>query len=116
MSDVVVPEDFPRNPFPASLSGAQPKLAARLIDGRFIVGLTLDERVERYLVCVDLVEQLLDFCTREAGEHPTWTQEELLSWVERGVRNKQTTWRLGAAEIDWIVAQMRAQYDAAQKG
>ncbi len=40
------PDDFPRDAMPASLSGAQPKLAARLTDGKFIVGQTDDERHE----------------------------------------------------------------------
>jgi len=42
-----VPDDFPRDVRPASPSGAQPKLVARLIDGKFIVGQTNAERFER---------------------------------------------------------------------
>ncbi|MFM0480559.1 helix-turn-helix domain-containing protein [Paraburkholderia strydomiana] len=33
---------------PASLSGAQPKLAGRLINGKFVVGQTDDERYQRW--------------------------------------------------------------------
>jgi hypothetical protein len=58
MQSTVVPFDFPRNPFPASLSGCQPKVAARFIDGRYVVGLTDAELEGRYICCADLVEQL----------------------------------------------------------
>ncbi|MGF6937037.1 hypothetical protein OKW41_006199 [Paraburkholderia sp. UCT70] len=40
-----VPEDFPWDTTPASLGGAQPKLALRRMpDGRFVSGLTPEER------------------------------------------------------------------------
>jgi hypothetical protein len=34
--DETIPDDFPGDPFPATLSGAQPKVAARLIDGEYV--------------------------------------------------------------------------------
>lgn len=105
-----VPDDFPRNPFPASLAGTQAKFAARMINGRCVVGLTDDERAERYAMCLDLVEQLVAYCRRKSLEQPTRSPNELLGWVERGVRNKQAVWQLGGTEVDWIVAQMRRSY------
>ncbi|RDK11888.1 hypothetical protein [Cupriavidus lacunae] len=108
-----VPDDFPRNPFPASLAGTQAKFAARRINGRFVVGLTDDERAERYAICLDLVEQLVAYCRRKALDQPTRSPTELLDWVERGVRNKQAVWQLGGPEVDWIVAQMRRSYELA---
>ena len=35
--EVLVPEDFPHDPFPAVLAGAQPKVVAREVDGRYVV-------------------------------------------------------------------------------
>ena len=35
-----IPDSFPLDPWPAALSGAQPKLAVRLIDGKYVTGLT----------------------------------------------------------------------------
>ena len=62
-----VPDDFPRDVTPASLSGAQPKLAGRLIEGKLVVGLTEDERRERWDICEDLAQQLVGhFATDEA--------------------------------------------------
>ena len=55
--ETLVPEDFPWDPFPASLAGAQMKVAAREIDGKYVVGLTEDERRGRYMVCLDLVPE-----------------------------------------------------------
>ncbi len=42
-----VPEVFPRGDTAATIPGAQPKFIARKIDGRYVVGLTKEERHER---------------------------------------------------------------------
>ncbi len=65
---VLVPDDFPRHPFPASLPGAQPKFSARLIDGRYVVGPTEDELIARFLMCSDLVDQLTSYTERKRLE------------------------------------------------
>lgn len=44
---VMVPDDYPDDPYPSGLGGAQPKFSARLIDGRYVVGVTDAERAER---------------------------------------------------------------------
>lgn len=54
-----VPPDFPWDPTPALLSGTQPKLAGRMLDGRFVVGLTAEERFIRWDLCEDLARQLV---------------------------------------------------------
>ncbi len=110
MSDAKVPDDFPRVAFPASVAGAQAKFGGRMIHGRFVVGLTEAERAERYAMCLDLVTQLAGYFRRKAVEPPARSQDELLNWVERGVRNKQAAWQLGGPEVDWIVEQMRQAY------
>src|SRR5260370_16031442 len=53
-----VPADFPWDPTPALLSGTQPKLAGRLIDGRFVVGLTAEDRCIRWDMLAGLRQQL----------------------------------------------------------
>jgi len=110
MTGVAVPEDFPWEPWPALLAGAQPKFAGRLIDGKFIVGLTAEERAERYLMCQDLVDQLVSYCQRKASEHPDSTRDALLAGVEKGIRGKQVEWGLGWPEVDWIVGRVRAGF------
>ncbi|WP_145987417.1 hypothetical protein [Cupriavidus taiwanensis] len=105
---VEIPLDFPNDPFPAAVGGAQPKFATRVVDGTYVVGLTHEERVERYLMCADLVDQLSNYCRRKADEHPDWSQEALLNRMEKGIRDKQAVWNLGRSEVDWIVARVRA--------
>nr|WP_147310393.1 hypothetical protein [Cupriavidus taiwanensis] len=110
MTDAKIPADFPCDPFPAAVGGAQPKFAARVVDGKYVVGLPQEERVKRYLMCADLVEQLLTYCRRKASEHPDWSQDSLLSRVEQGVRNKAAVWDLGRPEVDWIVERVCKSY------
>ncbi|MEQ5840456.1 hypothetical protein N0A02_13570 [Paraburkholderia acidicola] len=46
-----VPDDFPREPYDASLAGSQPKFAVESIDGKYCVGLTDEELLERSRGC-----------------------------------------------------------------
>jgi len=55
-----IPDDIPHGGLTTAITGDQPKLAARLIDGRNVVGETEEERLERYLICEDLAMQLAD--------------------------------------------------------
>ncbi|WP_011295705.1 hypothetical protein [Cupriavidus necator] len=84
--------------------------------GEFIVGLTEAERAERYAMCLDLVRQLAVYCRRKAVKLPARSPNDLLDWVERGVRNKQGAWQLGRPEVDWIVEQMRQAYKTTLDG
>lgn len=100
-----IPASFPRDPWPVAISGAQSKLAARLIDGRYIVGITNAELVERYEMCEDLVQQLLVYCKRKQEEHPEWSREVLLQKVEKSARAKG--WDISPIEITWLIARLR---------
>lgn len=92
--ELVVPADFPWDPFPASLSGAQPKVAARLIDGRYVTGLTEDERRGRFLMCGDLVEQVIAYTLRKHPLRPDLTLEQFLNEVDKSMRLKG--WEVGS--------------------
>jgi hypothetical protein len=46
-AQMYLPDEFPRDVTPASLAWAQPKLAARMTDGGFIVDQTEEKSVER---------------------------------------------------------------------
>ena len=105
---IAVPDDFPRDPFPAALAGSQMKLAAREIDGRYIVGLTDEERQARFLMCSDLVDQLVGYAQRKQRERPDQTLNELLDAIDLSMRRKG--WRLGASEFDWIMVRLRAKF------
>jgi len=105
---VSVPEDFPRDPFPEALTGMQHKVAAREIDGRYVVGLTDDERRGRYLMCADLVEQLTGYTERKRIERVDLTLPQLLTEIDAGIRRKG--WEVGPAEFDWIMVQLRSRF------
>lgn len=98
-----VPHDFPRGD-PASVSGYQPKLALRRVDGKFVEGWTDEELYARFDACADLVEQLTAYCHRKLAELPGSKLEELLPRVRLGVVNKG--WDLTDAEISWIMARV----------
>lgn len=109
-AEVVVPDDFPRDPFPASLAGAQPKVAARLIDGRYVAGLTPEERAERYVGCLDLVDQLTAYVNRKAVEEPELTQAAVLDSLAS--RMPHQGWDVGKTELQWMEKHLRARFPA----
>ena len=106
--EVVVPEDFPHDPLPASLAGAQLKMAAREVDGRYVVGLTEDERRRRYLMCADLVEQLIGYTEKKRIQRRDLSLEGLLNEIDTSIRRKG--WEVGSIEFDWIMSRLRAKF------
>lgn len=110
-AEVTVPDDFPRDPFPAALSGTQAKFAARLIDGRYVVGLTLEERAERYVGCLDLVDQLTAYVNRKTTEKPDLTQSAVLDSLAS--RMPHQGWDLGKSELEWMEKHLRARFPSA---
>lgn len=100
-----VPEDFPRDVAPASLAGAHPKLAGRLIDGKFVVGLTEEERLERWSMCEDLAQQLVGVARKDASKYPDNSREVTLERLRRGIEGKQWT---SVVETDWLMTRLRS--------
>lgn len=99
-----IPESFPVDPWPAALSGAQPKLAVRLIDGQYIAGLTDAERLERYEICEDLAQQLVGYCRRKQSERPDEPLNSLLRKVEHSARGKG--WDVSPVELTWVLGRV----------
>lgn len=98
-----VPSDFPRRG-EGSLSGVQPKLAVRLIAGKFISGETDEELVERYEACRDLAEQVTASAWRKRRQYADLTLREFLRRLRKGVVAKG--WDLDAQELDWLMRQV----------
>jgi hypothetical protein len=107
-ADHAVPDDFPRDPFPTALSGTQPKFAARLIEGRYVVGLTLEERAQRYLGCLDLVDQLTAYVHKKLAQTPDLTLTAVLDSLAS--RIAQQGWDRGRSELVWIENHLRARF------
>ncbi|MDR5855713.1 DUF2442 domain-containing protein [Caballeronia sp. LZ062] len=99
-----VSRDFPWDTTPASLAGAQPKAAGRMIAGRFVVGLTAPERFERWQMCEDLARQLVPVTVKDTVDFPQQSREVTLSRVRRGVESKGWT---SVVETDWMLKRLR---------
>jgi len=99
-----VPDDFPHDGTPASLAGSQPKLAGRIINGKFVVGQTMEERFGRWDVCEDLAQQLVRSGTKDAATHPEYSHEKVLQRVRRSVEG--TGW-CSVVETDWLMHRLR---------
>ncbi|MDR8397127.1 MULTISPECIES: DUF2442 domain-containing protein [Paraburkholderia] len=99
-----VPNDFPWETTPASLAGAQPKLAVRSIGGRFVVGLTAAERFERWDMCEDLAQQLVPKTLKDAAKYPENSREVTLRRMKRAIEGKQWT---SVVETDWLLERLR---------
>jgi len=105
-----VPADFPTTGNElGAVSGVQPKLLARAIDGKFVVGLTAEELYARFDNCSDLVEQLTAYCIRKLAEQPGRPVEELLLQVRLAAESKG--WDVSPAELDWIMSKLALQLD-----
>lgn len=109
-----IPPDFPRENCVAALAGVQPKVGARLIDGKFVAGLTEDELYERYDACEDLALQLVGYCDRKLQAHPQWDLPTLLAKVRAGLGGKN--WDLSSAEFNWIMTQVSVRMPARPHG
>lgn len=99
-----VPVDFPWDPTPGLLSGTQPKLAGRWVDGRLIVGLTAEERFIRWDMCEDLAQQLVPKTLKDAAKFPSNSRDVTLRRMRRAIANKEWTERV---ETDWLMQRLR---------
>jgi hypothetical protein len=99
-----VPDDFPRDVTPASLSGTHPKLAVRMIDDKFVAGLTAEERLERWTICEDLARQLVPKTLKDATKNPDHSHDETLQRIRRAIEGKQWT---SVVETDWLMDRLR---------
>ena len=99
-----IPDSFPREVFGGAVSGMQPKLLVRNVGDRYVAGQTQGERLARYEICLDLVQQLLLYCRRKKTEKPAWSIQEIVDKTHQAIRSKK--WGLSEAEIQWVMAQV----------
>lgn len=105
-----LPDDFPTNPLPAALAGTQTKFSARLINGKYVVGLTAEERSQRYLHCLDLVNQLIAYTQRKRVQKPEVPMGDVLHDIVN--RIPLQGWGLGTPELEWIAKQLRQSFES----
>ncbi|CAJ0703219.1 hypothetical protein SAMN02787148_109105 [Burkholderia vietnamiensis] len=103
-----VPDDFPREPAVGAVTGAQPKLLVREVDGRYLTGLTDDELWVRYDACEDLAAQLSEYASQKVATSGL-TPDAALSRAEKGLRLKVAAgdWDFSQREVDWVVKRTR---------
>ncbi|SDC53918.1 hypothetical protein SAMN05216345_102677 [Cupriavidus sp. YR651] len=100
-----VPENFPRITIPAVVTGVQPKIGVRGIDGRYVVGQTEEERYERWDICEDLAQQLLQVAQKDETGHPGQAREKTLRRLRISVSQKG--W-CSEDELDWLIGRLAA--------
>lgn len=75
-----------------------------MIGGKLVIGLTAEERFERWDLCEDLAQQLVAVAHRNAGRFPEHSREVTLQRVRRGIEGKGWT---SVVETDWLMERLR---------
>jgi hypothetical protein len=108
MTDRRVPDDFPREPDLGSVTGVQPKLLVREVDGRYQSGLTDEQLWVRYDTCEDLASQLSGYVSRKIASSGL-SADVALTRAEKGVRLKvdAAEWDFSQGEVAWVMKRTR---------
>jgi hypothetical protein len=103
-----VPDDFPREPVPGLVSGAQPKLLVREMAGRYHSGLTDEELWTRYDACDNLAGQLAEYASRKMFASGL-SLEDALGRVTKGLEVKVGAgeWDFSRSEMTWMMKRTR---------
>ena len=88
-----------------SVPGAQPKVLARVIDGKYIVGLTAEELHARWFFCEDLAIQFAARTMRKLAQGLATDLEAFYRDTERRIRAQP--WGLSEDEIQWLMKRSR---------
>ncbi len=117
MTERRVPDDFPREPNPGSVTGVQPKLLVREVDGRYQSGPTKEELWARYDACEDLASQLAAYASRKIASSGL-SSDVALTRAEKGVRLKVDAgeWEISRREVAWVLKRTRQLLFAASDG
>lgn len=113
----VVPDDFPREPWPGLVPGAQPKLLVREKNRRYHTGLTDEELWTRYDACEDLSGQLAEYASGKMSASDL-SLDDALERVEKGLKAKVGAgqWDFSRGEMAWLMQRTRELLLAASNG
>ncbi|ORC47959.1 hypothetical protein B2G74_20040 [Burkholderia sp. A27] len=103
-----VPDDFPREPDLGSVTGVQPKLLVREVDGRYQSGLSEEDLWVRYDACEDLASQLSAYVSRKVASSGL-SPGVALTRADKGLRLKVDSgeWDLSQREVAWVMNRTR---------
>lgn len=99
-----VPSSFPRSGHQGYLPGYAPKHIARVVDGKFVVGLSDVELLDRYKKCELLSRDLVSYCTQKRAENPSWSAQFVID--RTGLKIEAQGFGLSRAEINWVLQQI----------
>lgn len=99
-----VPASFPCAACLGCVSGAHPKLLVTESDGRFVAEEYAAKRMDRFLICEDLVYQLQTYCLRKLRQNPTRALPQLLEGVRKSLVQKE--WGFSDEELDWMMGEV----------
>lgn len=101
-----VSDDFPVTEIPSAISGAQPKMSLVAEGGRFYIpGTSPSEVLAAFLMCEDLVSQMVPYCQRKLAAFEG-NQEATVKAVLKGLRVKR--W-CSDAQCVWIMRKVVRQ-------
>ena len=97
------PTDFPREPTLGGVSGVQPKLLLSKVDGQFLPDIDEEEVHRRWLVCEDLVQQLVVKTVKRMLEGRVNDLDDYVNklqlWLEAQAWDG---WKVTSAEARWM--------------
>jgi hypothetical protein len=99
-----LPDDFPRGGMASTLPGAQPKLNAQKVNGKFVVGYSQEELRLRYTLCQEYVDVLPAHCMQMRQQKIGMTEEVVLERTGRALAHRH--WQLSGAEVDWVIGKV----------
>lgn len=102
-----IPEDFPKEPPLSALTGSHPKLAVVFQHGVYKAEGADEHIAQRFDICDDLRQQLVEYSKRKLQERPEWTLDTYLGQLRVSLPRKG--WGLSPKEMDWLVARVRLE-------
>lgn len=86
------------------MTGVQPKLLVREVDGRYQSGLTEEQLWVRYDACEDLARQLSAYVSRKIASSGL-SPDVALTRAERGLKLKVDAgeWDFSQPEVAWVM-------------
>lgn len=112
MTTTDIPEDFP-NELSGAVAGVQPKLLVSKENGKFADNAET-VRAERYAICIDLREQLVEYVNKKLRES-SQRADALVPKVIASVQRKRFGWGLSPAEATWVCGQLAKHFEVADE-
>jgi hypothetical protein len=107
------PADFPRQPAPGSVSGVQPKLLVVKVDNLFISETDEDEIYRRWLVCEDLVQQLVSKTVKRMREGRVADLDDYVNKLQQWLEAQEWDgWKVTWPEARWMGDRIKALVEA----